>query len=49
MKDKELAVLLNLVGLALQRIPRMVTEDRGATLLTIFGHILPLLAQERLR
>jgi hypothetical protein len=42
-------VLLNLVGLALQRIPRMVTEDRGATLLTIFGHILPLLAQERLR
>ena len=48
-KDKELQVLLNLVNLALQRIPKMVTDDAGATLLTIFSHILPLLAQERLR
>lgn len=42
-------VLLRLVNLALQRVPKMVRDDRGATALTIFGQILPLLAQERLR
>ena len=42
-------MLLRLVNLALQRVPKMVRDDRGATALTIFGQILPLLAQERLR
>ena len=42
-------MLLNLVNLALERIPKMVIDDAGATLLIIFNHILPLLAQERLR
>ncbi len=47
-KDKDLKVLLNLVNLALQRIPKMVRDDRGATVLIIFSQILPVLAEERL-
>ncbi|BDA43155.1 Serine/threonine-protein kinase ATR at C-terminar half [Coccomyxa sp. Obi] len=47
-KEKDLKVLLNLVNLALQRIPKMVRDDRGATVLIIFSQILPLLAEERL-
>jgi hypothetical protein len=48
-RDKDLKVLLNLVNLALQRIPKMVRDDRGATVMTIFSQILPLLAEERLQ
>lgn len=47
-KEKDLKVLLKLVNLALQRIPKMVRDDQGATVLTIFSQILPLLAEERL-
>lgn len=48
-RDKDLKVFLNLVNLALQRIPKMVRDDRGATVMTIFSQILPLLAEERLQ
>lgn len=48
-KQKELVVLLNLVNLALQRIPKMVREDNGSTVLIIFSQIMPLLAEERLK
>ncbi len=49
MKEKELVVLLNLVNLALQRIPKMVREDNGTTAIIIFSQVLPLLAEERLK
>lgn len=48
-KPKELATLLNLVNLALERIPRVVRDDNGATLCTIIGHTIHFLAEERLK
>ena len=47
-KERELVTLLNLVNMALQRIPRIVSDDDGATLLTIIGQTTSLLAEERL-
>ena len=47
-KERELVTLLNLVNMALQRIPRIVSDDNGATLLTIIGQTPSLLAEERL-
>jgi len=46
--EKQLVTLLNLVNLALQRIPRTVRDDNGATVLTIIGQTIHLLAEERL-
>lgn len=48
-KPKELATLLNLVNLTLERIPRVVRDDNGATLCTIIGHTIHFLAEERLK
>lgn len=47
-KDRDLISLLNLINMALEKFRRIVRDDNGATVFTIIGQTIHLLAEERL-